>query len=110
MGVPKHLILLLKNFYKNNSNVIRIDCTIQTEPFVTKKKGIRQECILSPLLFNRYSECVIRQILDGLEGVSAGDKKINFRYEDDTTLVAKNVTKMQTLLHRLHMIRVSPSA
>ena len=52
-------------------------------------KGVRQDCMLSPCLFNLYAEYIMRNA--GLEEAQAGNKiagrNINhLRYADDTTL------------------------
>ena len=52
-------------------------------------KGVRQDCILSPCLFNFYAEYIMRKA--GLDEARAGIKIAgrninNFRYADDTTL------------------------
>ena len=54
-------------------------------------KGVRQGCILSPCLFNFYTEYIMRN--DGLEEAQAGVKIAgrnmnNLRYADDITLMA----------------------
>ena len=58
-----------------------------------QKKGVRQDCILSPCLFNLYAEYIMRNT--GLEEAQAGIKTSgrninNFRYADDTTLMAES--------------------
>ena len=55
-------------------------------------KGVHQGCILSPCLFNFYSEYIMRNA--GLEEAQAGIKITgrninNFIYADDTTLMAE---------------------
>ena len=55
-------------------------------------KGVCQGCILSPCLFNLYSEYIMRN--GGLEETQAGIKIAgrnisNLRYADDTTLMAE---------------------
>ena len=57
------------------------------------KEYVCQLYILSPCLFNFYAEYIIRNA--GLEEAQAGIKIAgrnitNFRYEDDTTLMAKS--------------------
>ena len=54
-------------------------------------KGVRQDYILSPCLFNLYAEYIMRKA--GLEEAQAGIKIArrninNLRYADDTTLMA----------------------
>lgn len=53
-------------------------------------KGIRQGCVLSPLLFNTYGEWIIRKATENWNGgISIGGRKIsNLRYADDTTFLA----------------------
>ena len=57
------------------------------------EKGVQQDCILSPCLFNLYAEYIMRNA--GLEEAQAGIKiagrNINsLRYADDTTLMAES--------------------
>ena len=55
-------------------------------------KGVHQDCILSPCLFNLYAEYIMRNA--GLQETQAGIKISgrninNLRYADDTTLWQK---------------------
>ena len=64
-------------------------------------KGVHQGCILSPCLFNLYSEYIMRNT--GLEEAQAGIKIAgrninNFRYADDTTLMAESEEELKSLL------------
>ena len=64
-------------------------------------KGVHQDCILSPGLFNFYAEYIMRN--PGLEETQAGIKiagrKINnLRYADDTTLMAESEEELKSLL------------
>ena len=56
-------------------------------------KGVQQGCITSPCLFNLYAKYIMRNI--GLDEAQAGIKIArrnvhNFRYADDTTLMAES--------------------
>ena len=62
--------------------------------------GVYQGCILSPCLFNLYAEYIMRNV--GLEEAQAGIKIArrninNFKYADDTTLMAES-EELKTLL------------
>ena len=66
-------------------------------------KGVRQDCILSPCLFNLYAEYITRNA--GLDEAQAGIKIAgrninNLRYSDDTTLVAES-EELKTLLMKV---------
>ena len=64
-------------------------------------KGVHQGCVLSLGLFNLYAEYIMRN--GGLEEAQAGIKIAgrninNFRYTDDTTLMAESEEKLKSLL------------
>ena len=63
-------------------------------------KGICQACILSPCLFNLYAEYIVRN--SGLDEAQAGIKIAgrninNFRYADDTTIMAESEEELKNL-------------
>lgn len=101
MGVPPHLIALLRRLYEDGSAAVRVDDTLMDKFKV--EAGVRQGCILSPLLFNTYTEYIMRIVLDGWDkGISVGGRMINnLRYADDTTLLANTREDMENILSRL---------
>ena len=63
-----------------------------TDWFKTEK-GVGQGCLLSPCLFNLYTEYIMRKVgLDELQTeIKIGGRNINnLRYVDDTTLMAES--------------------
>ena len=67
-------------------------------------KGVWQDCIWSPWLFNLYAEYIIRNA--GLEEVQAGIKIAgrnikNLGYADDTTLTAESEEELKSLLMKV---------
>ena len=64
-------------------------------------KGVCQDYILSPCLFNLYTEYIMWNT--GLDEAQAGIKIAgrnidNFRYSDDTTLMAESEQELKRLL------------
>ena len=91
MGIPDHLICLLRNLYAGQEATVRIGHG--TTDWFQIGKGVRQGCILSPCLFNLYAEYIMRNA--GLEEAQArirvaGRNINNLRYADDTTLMAES--------------------
>ena len=102
MGIPDHLICLLRNLYAGQ------DATVRTGHGTTDwfqiGKGVCQGCILSPCLFNLCAEYIMRNA--GLEEVQAGIKIAgrninNLRYADDTTLMAKSEEELKSCLMKV---------
>ena len=74
----------------------QLEVDIKQQTGYKSGKGIRQDCILSSCLFNLYTEYIMRNA--GLDEAQAGVKIAgrsinNYRYADDTTLMAERGTK-----------------
>ena len=99
IGIPDHLICLLRNFYAGQEATVRT--RHGTTDWFQIGKGVRQDCILSSCLFNLYAEYIIRNT--GLEETQTGIKIArrninNIRYADDTTLMAESEEELKSLL------------
>ena len=102
MGIPDPLTCLLRNLYAGQEATVRTlhestDC-FQIE------KGVCQGCILSPCLFNLYSEYIMGNA--GLEEAQAGIKisgrhTSNLRYADNTTLMAESEEELKSLVMKV---------
>ena len=101
MGFPCHLVELIASLYQNQQSAVRTSGG-ETERFEIGR-GLRQGCILSPNLFNIYSEDIMKEDLEGFNGgVKFGGTKItNQRYADDTTLVCNSRHELLDLLRRI---------
>ena len=96
MGIPNHMTCLLRNLYAGQEATVRTGHG--TTDWFQIEKGVCQGCILSPCLFNLYSEYILRN--DGLEEAHAGIKIAgrninNLRYADDSTLMAESEEELK---------------
>ena len=89
MGITDHLTCLLKNLYAGQEAMVRTGHG--TTDWFQIGKGVCQGCILSPCLLNLYAEYIMRNAgLDEAQAEIAGRNINNFRYADDTTLIAES--------------------
>ena len=64
-------------------------------------KGVCQDCMLSPCLFNLYVDHIMRnaRLDEAQAGIKIAGRNIkNLRYTDDTTLMAESEEELKSLL------------
>ena len=101
MGIPDHLTCLLRSLYAGQEATVR---TGHGTDWFQIEKGVHQDCILSPCLFNFYAEYIVRNA--GLDEAQAGIKISgrninNLRYADATTLMAESEEELKSLLMKV---------
>ena len=101
MGITDHLTCLLRNLYAGQEATVKTGHG--TTDWFQIGKGVRQGCILSPCLFNLYSEYNMRNA--GLKEAQAEIKIAmrninNLRYASDTTLTAES-EELKSLLMKV---------
>ena len=88
MGIPEHLIFLLRNLYAGQEATVR---TGHGTDWFQIWKGVHQDYILSPCLFNLYAQHIMRNARLGkaqAEIKIPGRNINNLRYADDTALIS----------------------
>ena len=68
------------------------------------RKGVSQGCILSPCIFNLYTEYIMRNagLDDAQVRIKIAKRNINnLRYADDTTLMAESKEELKNLLMKV---------
>ena len=67
-------------------------------------KRVRQGCILSPYLYNLHAEYIMRnaELDEAQAGIKIAGRNINnFRYADNTTLMAESEEELKSLLMKV---------
>ena len=96
VGVDGRDIRIIANLYWHQKAAIRINNELS--PFTSIQRGVRQGCVLSPYLFNIYTEFIFRQSNE-LPGITIHGLNINnLRYADDTALIADDKDKLQNIV------------
>ena len=96
IGMNDKDLQIITKLYWEQSASIRTESGMTSEFKI--KKGVRQGCVLSPNLFNLYTEKIFREVED-MKGVNIGGVNINnLRYVHDTVLLAEGPMFLQALL------------
>ena len=97
----------MRNLYAGQEATVRTGH--RTTDWFQIRKGVCQDCIWSPCLFNFYAEYIKRNA--GLEETQAGIKIArrnvnNLRYADDTTFMADSEEELKSLLMKVESEKV----
>ena len=102
MGIPDHFTCLLRNLYAGQEATVRTR-HVTTDWFQIGKR-VRQDCILSPCLFNLHAEYTMQnaKLDEAQAGIKIARRNIsNLRYADDTTLMAESEKELKSLLMKV---------
>ena len=99
MGIPDHLICLLRNPYAGQEAIVKTGCGT-TDWFIIWNE-VWQGCIFSPCFYVEY--IMWNAKLDKSQaGIKiAGRNANNLKYADDTTLMAESEEELKRLLLRV---------
>ena len=99
MRTSDYLTYLLRNLYAYQK--ARVKTVHGTTDWFQIREGVHQGCILSPYLFNLYSEYTMQnaRLDDAQAGIKIARRNINnLRYADDTSLMAECGVELKSLL------------
>ena len=102
MVIPDHLTSLLRNLYAGQEATVRTGHG--TTDWFQIGKGVTQGCFLSCCLFNFYAEYIVRnaELEEAQAGIKIAGRNINnFRYADDTILMAESEEELKSLLMKV---------
>ena len=102
MGIPCHLICLLRNLYAGQEATVRT--AHGSTDWFQIRKGVCQDCILLTSLFNLYAEYIMRnaRLDEAQAGIKIARRNINNpRYADDSTLMGDSDEETKSLLMKV---------
>ena len=96
-GITNEIIEIIESLYANSTNAVLINNV--TGNFFDTTVGVRQGCLLSPVLFNIFLEQImINTLHEHTSTISIGERNIsNLRFADDIDLIAGSNTELQVL-------------
>ena len=100
MGLGGHLSAFIKAVYEDVSCEVKVG-EERSEPF-KETCGLRQGCILSPLLFSLYINSLVTKLKEEGVGVKCRGQLISvLLYADDTVILAEDEKSMKLGLDTL---------
>ena len=98
-GVPQHLISLCQSIYANSQCAVRTSTGTSDNFHI--HSGVRQGCVLSPLLFITYIDHICK-VAKTTEENNLKDNLNELLFADDQALVASSEEELQRQIDRLH--------
>lgn len=91
---------IIKNIYYNQTAKIRVDNHLKEA--ISIERGVRQGCILFPILFNVYSERIFKKAIKEHDKgkLINGECLDNIRYADDAVVFADSLEGLKALITR----------
>ena len=102
MIIPDHLTCFLRNLYAGQEATVKTGHG--TTDWFQIGKGVHQDCILSPCLFNLYAEYIMwnARLDEAQAGTKIAGRNINnLRYTDDTNIMAESEEELKNLLMKV---------
>lgn len=104
VGIDGRDLEIISRLYWDQSAYVSVEG--EKSDAIKIARGVRQGCVLSPLLFNVYSEYIFREALEDVdEGILLNGKRLNnIRYADDTVIMAGDLNGLQQLMNRVYSV------
>jgi len=102
IGTLDHLTSLQRNLYAGEEATVRTGH--RKKEWFQNGKGVPQGCILSPCLFNLYSEHIMQnaRLDEAQAGIKIARRNTNnLRYTDDITLITESEKELKSFLMKV---------
>ena len=94
-------IQLIRNLYWKQVVAVRVNNELTS--LMKIRRGVRQGCVLSPLLFHLHLDWIFREYHTDKSGITVGGRCFNhFTYADDTVLVTTCEENLRKLIKQVN--------
>ncbi|BHF85811.1 hypothetical protein SprV_1002898400 [Sparganum proliferum] len=106
-GVPAKIIAMIKAYYRSTTARVLVRNNL-SQPFAIRS-GVRQGCILSPILFNYAIDWILGRALRDSDGVefAPGHRLTDLDYAEDIVLLASSFGDLQSMVSRVNEVAKS---
>ncbi|VDK75237.1 unnamed protein product [Dibothriocephalus latus] len=106
-GVPPKIIAMIKAYYRSTTTRILVHNNL-SEPFAIRS-GVRQDCVLMPILFNYAIDWVLGKVLQENDGIdiAPGRGLTDLDYADDIALLTASFGDLQSMVSRVNEVAKS---
>nr|VZI51185.1 unnamed protein product [Spirometra erinaceieuropaei] len=106
-GVPAKVIAMIKAYYRSTTARVLVRNNL-SQPFGIRS-GVRQGCILAPILFNYAIDWILGRALRDSDGVefAPGHRLTELDYADDSALFASSFGYLQSMVSRVNDVAKS---
>jgi len=99
-GIPELERKLLKALHWNQYAVVKTKNGSSNR--ICIRRGIRQGCIISPILFNLYTEFMMKELDEEDTGIIIGGQNFNnIRYADDAVFMSDEEHSLQEIVQKI---------
>ena len=101
-GISAKIVRLLQDLYKKTSSCVKLNNSISD--YFDVSVGVRQGCVLSPILFNIYVDGIVKDILNvNTNPAMLGQMKVPLlMYADDIVLLSESAPGLQNGMNAIH--------
>ncbi|VDM02105.1 unnamed protein product [Schistocephalus solidus] len=106
-GLPSKIIAMIKAYYSSTTALGLVHNNLSQAFGI--RSGVRQGCILSPILFNYAINWILGKALHKEDGVelAPGRRLADLDYADDIALLASNLGDLQSMVSRVNDVAKS---
>ena len=102
LGVAGNFLNIIENMYSSVNYCVKLDGSLSDS--ITSNVGVKQGCVLSPLLFNMFLSDLPDIFDNSCDPVNLLDVKLScLMFADDLIILSESASGLQSALNKLNM-------